>query len=83
MEELLGLAVEDAQIDNLSIHVPDYQLTISNLTFEQEELPVVPEEAYEAIAFQKPWQSWTPIWAMELMPSRAQGTLSGSLLRKI
>ena len=53
MEELLGLAVEDAQIDNLSIHVPDYQLTISNLTFEQEELPVVPEEAYEAIAFQE------------------------------
>lgn len=53
MEELMGLAIEDAQIDNLSIHVPDYQLTISNLTFEQEELPVVPEEAYEAIAFQE------------------------------
>ena len=53
LEGLMGLAAEDAQIENLSVHVPDYRLTISNLTFEPEELPVVPEEAYEAIAFQE------------------------------
>lgn len=53
MEELMGLAIEDTQIENLSVRVPDYRFTLSNLTFETEELPVVPEEAYEAIAFQE------------------------------
>lgn len=38
---------------NITVDVPLFQASMTNYTFEPKELPVVPEEAYESIAFQE------------------------------
>lgn len=52
-ESFLGSSMEASGTGNITIDVPLFQASMTNLSFEPEELPVVPEEAYESIAFQE------------------------------
>ena len=76
-EGVLGSAMDETGTANITVDVPSYRLTMTNLTFEQEELPIVPEEAYESIAFQEA--------LAELDPDLGDGTYaiqsSGSAVR--